>query len=108
MGISPFKMPGMTFKEGQTPMKKISLKKVLGKVTERVEGKIKNVVENVKTKVGNVKDFISDASNDDVAVSTSKSTPVLPDTPDLEDISPVVKKSPTKIYSKPKGKRTEY
>ena len=48
MSNSPFKMPGMAFKEGQTPMRKISLKKVLSKFKAGVEKKITNVVENVK------------------------------------------------------------
>ena len=98
----------MAFKEGQTPMRKISLKKVLSKFKAGVEKKITNVVENVKTNISNVGDFISDVSTDNNGNGNGETIAMgTPPSPDLPK-TPIVKKSPAKIYDKPEGKRTEY
>ena len=109
---SAFRMSGMTFKEDQSPMYKISLKEI----GERITNIPKNTVENLKGKdtgvVDSVKDFISGDSDVDVTSGVESSETVPPttvamNTPELPT-TPIVKKSPAKIYDKPKGKRTEY
>ena len=98
MKKGPFTLHGMTFKEGQAPMKKISLGKVLSKVKAGVEKKITNVVENVKTKVGNVGDLISDVSTDNNGngngngETSAMGTPPSPDLPKTPIVKRVYKK----------------
>jgi hypothetical protein len=100
MKSSVFKMPGMAFKEGETPIRKIKL--------------LSNLKANVKAGVQRIKNvFSGDAKSGTTTTSTStdvstegstkgktvkvKVEPTFADVPDLEDISPVVKISPTKF-----------
>ena len=109
MGNSPFKMPGMAFKEGQTPIKKISfstLSKTLGsgKFGETGVGK---VLTDVTGAIGKGQDFIT-KMKDKIGVERAGSVEEdidTPNTPDV-DINPETPAppAPPPPESAPKGK----
>ena len=95
MGNSPFKMPGMAFKGSQTPIKKITLKKVLGKLQKKVESRVENLKHKVKrSRIGKAlskKDNNGNGNGNDVASTDLPTTPV-------------VKRSPAKVPVPPVGR----
>jgi len=129
---SPFMM-GMVFKEGQSPMKgkgwdklKAKVKSVKTKIDtwKKENPKTAKLIKNVGEGLGESFSGMDITTEPVVMESAPRPSPQSTEAPDVTRLiaskeyklqsppegpkGPIVKKSPTKIYNKPKGKRTVY
>jgi hypothetical protein len=98
MKKSPYRMNGMTFKEGQSPMRKVNIGKKIGKF---VKSRVERVVSNVKNVGKRVKSLLNDDENgngnsgDISQTSTKPFNPVIPSSAPSSFAPPTAPKPPS-------------